>query len=137
MDEKLKFYLKNFHRSGVVPSVFLIGDIQNSMSFEFPPDYLDVVREFNGGEGPLGQKSYLILFPMEDLKAINEDYSYLLEDVPNLVLFGQDAADTGYAFSKTEGKYYAFGLMSNFETDPLEFCGNNFLEFIEYLVNVK
>jgi len=91
------------------------------------------MQEFNGGEGEIGENSWLCLFPIEELASINENYKILMLQIPDYFLFGKDAADTGYAFHKNKKSIHAFGLMSNFETDPIEFCGNNFVEFLEYL----
>jgi hypothetical protein len=44
-----------------------------------------------------------------------------------------DAADTGYAFHRYNKTVHGFGLMSDFSTDPIEFLGNSFTEFLEYL----
>jgi len=93
------------------------------------------MKVFNGGEGEVGENGWLCLFPVDELLEINKDYALLLEQIPNYFLFGKDAADTGYAFHLINLTFHSFGLMSNFKTDAIEFCGNSFSEFIEYLYN--
>lgn len=100
-----------------------------------PKDYLEFMSGFNTGEGPIGENGWLILFPIKDLKSINADYCLLMEQIPDYFLFGKDAADTGFAFHKANGTYHAFGLMSDFERDFIEFCGNSFPEFVQHLYN--
>lgn len=52
-------------------------------------------------------------------------------------LFGMNATDTSYAFHKVKMTFHSFGLMSNFKTDYIDFCGNSFSEFLENLYNFR
>lgn len=133
MNEKLVFYLSELVRYGAGASDQVIAGIEKQTDFIFPKEYIDVMKVFNGGEGEVGENGWLILFPVEELITTNENYSFLMNQIPDYFLFGKDAADTGYAFHKKKHTYHAFGLMSDFKTDAIEFCGYNFLEFIEYL----
>jgi hypothetical protein len=113
------------------------NNIVERFDFKLPETYVEVMKEFNGGEGEVGQDSWLLLFSIGELNQVNEDYSLLMSDIPEYFLFGKDAADTGYAFHKTYGTFHSFGLMSNFDTDPIELLGHDFIEFLEYLYNYK
>lgn len=135
MDEKINFYLGDVVKNEVGASDASINELQEQTGFELPQDYIDLMKEFNGGEGEVGDNGWLCLFPIEDLLATNEDYGLLMEQIPDYFLFGKDAADTGYAFHKFNQTIHSFGLMSDFNTDPIEFCGNSFAEFAEYLYN--
>jgi hypothetical protein len=135
MNDKLKYYLSDIVKNQVGASVELIEELQNELDFKLSEDYSDLMKEFNGGEGDVGENSWLCLFPIEELATTNKDYSLLMEQIPNYFLFGKDSADTGYAFHKQNQTIHSFGLMSNFETDLITFCGNDFAEFIEYLYN--
>jgi hypothetical protein len=135
MDKNLTMRLAQFEKSEEGASDALIDSIQQLLDFELPADYVNVMKEFNGGEGEVGENSWLTIFPIEELILVNNDYKLLMEGVPNLFLFGKDAADSGYAFNKEKKSYHSFGLMSDFKTDSIIFCGNNFSEFIEFLYN--
>jgi hypothetical protein len=135
MDEKLEYYLKGIEKNDSEVSDILIRDIQQKLGFKLPDYYVSLVKEINGGEGEVGENSWLCLFPVEDLIETNNNYHFLINEIPDYFLFGKDAADTGYAFHKQNQTIHSFGLMSNFKTDPIEFCGSNFIEFIEYLYN--
>lgn len=111
--------------------------IVESFDFRLPPTYVEVMNGFNGGEGGVGPDSWLNLFPVEELQQINKDYHILMDDIPEYFLFGKDAADTGYAFHKTRGTFHAFGLMSIFDTDPIELLGDDFIQFLEFLYNYR
>ena len=111
--------------------------VTESFDFKFPNIYVDVMKDFNGGEGEVGENSWLLLFPINELREVNKDYNFLMDDIPDYFLIGKDAADTGYAFHKTNGTFHSFGLMSNFDTDPIEFLGDDFAAFLEYLYNYR
>jgi SMI1 / KNR4 family (SUKH-1) len=135
MNEKLKYYLNDIEKNDIGASDILIKDIQQQLDFKLADDYIDLLKEINGGEGEVGENSWLYFFPIQDLIETNNNYLFLMKEIPDYFLFGKDAADTGYAFHKQNQTIHSFGLMSNFKTDPIEFCGNNFLEFLEYLYN--
>ena len=135
MDKKLAALLSHVEKNENGVSDALIDTVHQQLDFKLPSDYIEVMKEFNGGEGEVGENSWLLMYPLEDLVSVNQDYSLLMNKVPNLFLFGKDAADSGYAFDKRKQTYHSFGLMSDFETDPIIFCGNTFYEFIEYLYN--
>lgn len=56
-----------------------------------------------------------------------------MEQIPDYFFWGKEAADTGYAFHKVVKSIHSFGLMPNFGTDPTEFCGNSFFDFVKSL----
>lgn len=135
MNTQLTFYLNEFSKNEPGASDELIKNVQDQLDFVLPNDYTDLMKAFNGGEGEIGENSWLCLFPIEELIEINDDYELLMEQIPDYFLFGKDSADTGFAFHKQKLTVHSFGLMSNFKTDPIEFCGNNMMEFVQYLDN--
>jgi hypothetical protein len=130
--EVMKYFIA-FEQCSESETKSLVLNALNTFDFTFPADYLEVIGIFNGQAGEVGEDGWLLLFPIEELLSINQDYSLLMEDIPDYFLFGKDAADTGYAFHKTNHTYHGFGLMSNFETDPFDFSVATFLEFIKQL----
>ncbi|SDE11365.1 SMI1/KNR4 family protein [Niabella drilacis] len=135
MNNKLRDYLMDFKPNKEGASQHTFEHLQHQNRFSLPQDYIDFMKAFNGGEGGIGENGWLYLFPAEALMDINKAYGILMEQIPGYFLFGKDAADTGYAFQKQTGAIYSFGLMSNFETNSMDFCGSNFSEFTEYLFN--
>lgn len=105
--------------------------------FKFPKSYVDVIRFINGQEGEIGPDSWLCLFPLEELAQVNCNYKFLMEEIPDYFLIGKDAADTGYAFHKIHGTFHSFGLMSDFETDSIDFMGYDFYDFLETLYTYR
>lgn len=135
MDAQIIYWLSDFSWNSSGTSEESIEALRTAVDFELPVGYISLMKEFNGGEGEVGENSWLTLFPVEELVVIQKDYDLLLRKVPHYFLFGKDAADTGYAFHKKNQTFHSFGLMSNFKTDTIENCGNTFYDFIEYLYN--
>ena len=92
-----------------------------------PGDYLDFMREHNGGEGPLGENNYGRFFRLEELEEINNDY-----DVPNswpgyVVIGGID--DTLWAYNPSKGIYCQIDSC-NIDDDTYYTISNCFEEFL-------
>jgi hypothetical protein len=134
MNEKLSNLLLGFYKRLPGVSNSFILEVQERLGFEFPSDYVDVMNEFDGGEGGIGIGT-LILYSIDEMIEANNQYNYLMKHIPDFYLFGQDAADTGFAFHKRNKTAHSFGMLSDFDTDPIIFCGNNFTEFLEHLDN--
>ncbi len=75
----------------------LLDQVQAGLHTAFPEDYSEFMTESNGAEGNVGENSYLVLWPLEEIIPLNEAYA-VKEFAPGLVLFGSDGGDTGYAF---------------------------------------
>ncbi len=133
MNNKLESFLDDFYKHLPGSSDGEVAAIQERLGFTFPGDYVEVIKEFNGGEGTVGKRGHLILYSLEEVIRSNENLKVLMAEIPDYFLFGQDMADTGYAFHRYNRTIHGFGMMSNFTTDPIEFLGNNFTEFLEYL----
>ena len=133
MNERLVYLLDDIRKSARGVSEDRIAAIQERIGFVFPPEYLEVMREFDGGEGGVGENGYLILFSLEETLQANRNFASLMEQIPDYYLIGQDAADTGYAFYKPDKSVHSFGLMSIFPGDVIRRLGNTFAEFLEYL----
>ena len=137
MDPQISNYLSQLHVDEKLSDI-QVGELQQLFLFSFPQEYIEVLKDYNGGEGEVGKEGWLCLFPAKDLyDANNSWYKILLEDIPDYFLFGKDCADTGYAFHKHNHSYHAFGLMSNFETDGITNCGDSFLQFLVNLSEGK
>ncbi len=137
MNSEIAFYLPGLTNKDMGATEVQIAELENSIDFLLPPDYVEVMKSFNGWEGEVGDSSWLQLFPIEELLEVNKDYSYLMSEIPNYFLIGKDAADTGFAFHKYDHTFHAFGLMSDFERDHIDLYGSSFLEFVRYLYLYK
>lgn len=111
----------------------VISLLQAEFGFLPPRDYVEFIRQANGGEGNFGI-CYLVLWKVEDLKTWNEGY-LVQEFAPGLVLFGSDGGDTAYAFDTrhipaqiVEVPFIGMGLSET------KYIGESFDDFLRHLV---
>jgi hypothetical protein len=74
-----------------------IGDLENWVGKSLPPEYVELMRHSNGIEGFLWNKTYLVLWPIEQVKQLNEAY-FVAVFAPGLLLIGSDGSGNSYAF---------------------------------------
>ena len=107
----------------------VITDAEKEMKIKFPKEYRDFMLKYNGGEGEIGQLSYISMWKIEELAELNKSYS-VEEFTPNFVYFGSDGGDMAYAFDFSAGEvsYIEFPFMSIDESDK-EVLGATLDEF--------
>ena len=131
--EKVFSYLRN---EGLCPpaSQEQIKMIEKKLGVALPTQYIDFLLHSNGYEGIVG-KSYLVLWKIENLVMLNEEYA-VNEFAPYLVLIGSDGGGEAYAFDTRMNGFPIIntpfiGLGLEEET----IIGNSFSEFFENLFN--
>ena len=82
-------------------------DINNSINeingVELPQQYIDFMLLHNGGESDLGE-TWFILYPMEELEEINEDYE-VDKYLPRRIIIGSNGGGELYGID-SEGNYF-------------------------------
>src|SRR5262245_60194529 len=73
-----------------------LRDAVASLGHSLPPDYVQFLREHDGGEGFVGD-NYLILWKAEELSTFNREYE-VDQCAPGLLLFASNGGGEGYAF---------------------------------------
>lgn len=68
-----------------------------------PKDYLEFMKRHNGGEGDIGT-TWFILYPLEELQAINHDYD-IEHFLPNHIIIGSNGGGELYGID-SEGNYF-------------------------------
>ena len=97
-----------------------------------PQDYSDFLKQANGGEGIIGDNTYLILFAVEELLSLNK--AYQVDDyAPGLLIFGSDGGGEAFAFSINDGMRIIRVPFVGMDASAVEPIANNFTSFIEYL----
>ena len=93
-----------------------------------PEDYLDFMREHDGGEGPLGENNYGCFFRLEELAEINEEY-----DVPNswpgYLVIGSDMGGQLWAYHPGK-KIYCQIDSCNTDEDTYSTISDSFASFL-------
>lgn len=98
-----------------------IREAERSLGARFPQDYVDFLSRANGGEGPVGDESYVILWPAERLVRRNRGYKVGDAYAPGLVFIGSDGGNEAFAIRESDGWYVCapFIGMSDDAVEPL------------------
>jgi len=76
-------------------SAFVEGP-SSRLGVTLPSDYLDFLRQYDGGEGFIGD-NYIVLWKAEELADFNREYG-VEKYAPGVLLFGSDGGGEGYGF---------------------------------------
>tara|TARA_R110001583_G_C5332668_1_gene378502 strand:+ start:68 stop:475 length:408 start_codon:yes stop_codon:yes gene_type:complete len=109
-----KEYLEEFEKNaGIEPENL------NSLKFtiEIPQDYLEFLKEFNGGEGDVGEE-YLVLHKAEELNEINTDYE-IAEFDPKIFIIGSNGSGELIAIDTRKNSPIYILIPSIFEYDAI------------------
>jgi len=132
-DEK-KYLFENFNFNSPIQKKG-IEEVEKELKIKFPPDYIDFMLKTNGGEGNIGEESYLRLWKIEVLIESNEDY-LVNEFAPGLLIIGSDGGGTayGYDFREEFPKLIEVDFIG-MDIDNPNYNTYDFFKFIEYLYN--
>jgi len=103
-----------------------IGQIKGPVT----EDYLGFMKLFNGGEGPIGNESYLALFRLNKLPSYNNDLRELYSAV-DYTVFASDGGNVLFAFNKAK-EVIEFDLIG-LGTDEAIKCADSFTAFLATL----
>src|SRR5438045_159769 len=73
-----------------------ISGALKACSSALPQDYVEIMRQTNGGEGFVGE-SYFRLYPIQKLAQLNQAYG-VNEFAPGLIIFGSNSGGEAFAF---------------------------------------
>jgi hypothetical protein len=99
----------------------------------FTSDYWEFMKLSNGYEGSVGE-SYLQLWPIEEINPYNIDARELLEEAPELTIFGSDGGGMVFCYDNLNHYYVEIPLEAISEKYK-EICGESFIDFLVYLFN--
>lgn len=110
-----------------------IKEVENSIGFSLPVQYREFMLYSNGAEGELGENSYLVLWPIEDIIPLNEAYE-VSRYTPGILYFGSDGGDAAYAFdARDEAKAIIEIPFISIHDEDAHKCADNFNDFIKIL----
>jgi SMI1/KNR4 family protein SUKH-1 len=79
----------------------VVEGLADRLGASLPSDYLDFLRQHNGGEGFIGD-NYIIFWRAEELVDFNREYE-VDKYAPGILLFGADGGGEGYGFDTQTG----------------------------------
>lgn len=103
--------------------------IQEVNGVPIPQDYLEFMSRHNGGEGNVGENSYMQLVKLEELEKFNRDYQ-ISEYLSGIFIFGTDLGGMLFGYDSKKGLYCSIDSCSLSEEDIL-YAGRTFEEFAE------
>ena len=131
MTEDIDKYIAQMKKKDGV-STAEIQKAESDIGIKISKQYVNFLLQTNGAIGTIG-KSYLELWPLEDIKTRNSAYK-VNEYAPHLILFGSDGGDMAYAFDRrssslpiVETPFIGLGL------EEIDLRGQTFFEFLEYM----
>lgn len=77
----------------------LIEEVEKKIGIKFPYQYRNFILSHNGAEGPIGENSYLVVWPIDEIVSLNEEYG-VFEFTPEILYFGSDGGEMAYAFDR-------------------------------------
>lgn len=110
-----------------------LNDFMAASGLRIPDQYFDFMRSSNGASGFVGESSYLLLWPIEQILELNEAYA-VEEFAPGLLLFGSNGGDVAYAFdTHSEEMPIVEVPFIGMDLDAVNLCGITFVDFLECL----
>ena len=98
-------------------------EISSVNGVDLPSQYIDFMKEHNGGEGDLGE-TWFVLYPLEELEEINNDYE-IPKYLPDCVIIGSNGGGEIYGVDK-DGNY--FNVPDMIEEDCITYFGSDIEE---------
>jgi hypothetical protein len=106
---------------------------ENQLRCQLPGDYVAFLKGHNGGEGFIGNDSYVILWAVEELESFNREYE-VGSCCPELLLIGSNGGGEAYAFDKRSTPWCVVQVpFIGMDYSLCEIIGSSFSEFIETL----
>ncbi|MBM7662807.1 hypothetical protein JOC85_003618 [Bacillus mesophilus] len=134
MFDKKKHMFNEFNVNGSI-SQKEIEEVEKELKVKFPQDFVDFMLLTNGGEGTIGEDSYLRLWKIEELIESNERYA-VEEFAPGLIIIGSDGGDTAYGYDfRNENPLLVEVDFFGMDLEEPFFTTSSFFEFFEYLYN--
>lgn len=98
-------------------------EISSVLGIPLPAQYIDFMREHNGGEGDIGGISWLMLDRIETLQELNEAIKEFLPE--GVIIIGSDGGSELYGVN-AEGTY--LNLPETIEEEYISYLGNDLNE---------
>ena len=109
-----------------------LRDAISSVGHTLPPDYVQFLRTYNGGEGFIGE-NYLILWKAEELSVFNREYE-VAEYAPGLFLFASSGGGTGYGFDTRDPSMPVIAVeFIGMDWSDADRVAANFTDFLNHL----
>jgi hypothetical protein len=132
VDESLKTFIDNMDINPPTTE-YKLCEAELNIGISFPTQYKEFMLASNGAEGGIGEHSYLVIWPIEEIVKLNEQYA-VSRFTPGLVYFGFDGGGMAYAFdNRTEESSIVEFPFESIKTEDIKQLGRTFHEFLRFL----
>jgi len=108
-----------------------VARCQANLRFPLPADYLQFLKQMNGGEGFIGN-NFLRAWPVEDLIQFNKDY-FVDVAAPELLLFGSSGGGEAFAFDTRSSPPLIVAVPFIVSLEDAIVIAPNFESFLQHL----
>lgn len=134
LDDQISGLIKHLELNPPVQREVL-SSVQEIVGVIFPSEYVECVEMSNGAEGQVGNNSYLVLWRVGDIPALNAGYT-VEEFAPGLLIFGSDGGNTAFAFDmRTKAMPIVEVPFIGMNLEEARMIASTFTGFLEYLYN--
>ena len=103
---------------------------------ELTNEYVEFMTSTNGAAGPVGENSFLQVWPVEEVIKLNGDLDYITDEHPEWMFFGDNGGGIWYAFD-TKHHPQPVVEVDMIDADNNEVSGGSFEEFLENLYKAE
>jgi hypothetical protein len=110
-----------------------IVEAEAAFGIRLPEQYREFLAKTNGAEGPIGGNEYVALWPVDQLKKLNDAYE-VLTYAPDYLVIGSNGGGEAYAFDLRSDSYSISALpFIGLSRDLGKIMGESFWDFLERL----
>lgn len=106
-----------------------IAAAEGAVKLAFPRAYRELLTSASGGEGPVGDESYVILWAATELADHNRGYKVDPDYAPDLLLIGTDGGNEVFAIRADDGSFVSAPLIG-MSPDAVRARGKTLREFL-------
>ena len=105
-------------------------EVETLLGVSFPDEYKQFMLNVNGIEGAIGQNAYIVIWPIEEIVDLNNEYG--VNDVtPGLIYFGSDGGNSAYAFDIRKNNVVVEFPLDSIHIEDAKLIADSFNKFIE------
>jgi len=114
-----------------------VKQFREETGIQLPPDYVEFLKQANGGEGFVGENSYCIFWKLEELVEFDSAYE-VKEYAPGLFLFGSNGGGEAYAFDMESSPWQIVQVpFVGMSRDLIQVLAPDFNSFLRYLYEAE
>ncbi len=133
MAQRLAAHLFDNFNSNPPVSDTTIDAFELKLHLRLPSDYVDFLEIGNGGDGFIGESTYLILWKLQDILRFNIAYE-VHEYAPGLILIGSDGSGEAFAFDTNVSPWPVVQIpFVGMDRELVVILAPNFVSFLESL----